>query len=198
MREPVVAPSRFIRCILFLPLAATLLLLASSCYSLHNENSWIRIQNMGSADATIEIRYMNESGQIVASQTCPTLGLCPAIAPGACFTFAESQNPALPSGFMGSAVITSDQPIAVLLAKDADGSNGYYEAAGDTVSLNAGSDKLFLPLVINRDGWAQNWDSRFAIENMGSTTACATSSFYLQKWDTGLGSWDWGWNGRGS
>lgn len=174
MREPVVAPSRFIRCLLFLPLAATLLLLASSCYSLHNENSWIRIQNMGSADATIEIRYMNESGQIVASQTCPTWGLCPAIAPGAGFTFAESQNPALPSGFIGSAVITSDQPIAVLLAKDADGSNGYYEAAGDTVSLNAGSDKLFLPLVINRDGWAQNWDSRFAIENMGSTTACAT------------------------
>jgi len=174
MRAPVLAPSRCLRGLLLLPLAAILLLLGSSCYSLHNENSWIRIQNMGSANATIEIKYLSESGQTVAVQTCPTWGVCPYLAPGAGWTFAESQNPALPSGFIGSAIITSDQPIAVLLAKDADGGGGYYETAGDTVSLSAGSDKLYLPLVTNRDGYSQNWDSRFAIENMGSTTACAT------------------------
>ena len=46
--------------------------------------------------------------------------------------------------------------------------------AGDTVAVDAGSGRLYLPLVVNRDGVAQNWDSRFAIENMGGTTACAT------------------------
>jgi hypothetical protein len=174
MRAPILAPSRCLRGLLLLPIAAILLLLGSSCYSLHNENSWIRIQNMGSTNATVEIKYVSESGQTVAVQTCPTWGVCPYIAPGAGWTFAASQNPALPSGFLGSAIITSDQPIAVILAKDADGGGGYYETAGDTVSLNAGSDKLYLPLIMNRDGPAQNWDSRFAVENMGSTTACAT------------------------
>lgn len=174
MRAPVLAPNRFFRGLLLLPLAALLLLLASSCYSLHNENSWIRIQNMGSADATIDIKYLDEHGQTVFDQTCPAWGVCPYIAPGAGWTFEERQNPYLPSGFIGSAVITSDQPLAVLLAKDADGGAGYYETAGDTVALNAGSTNLYLPLVLNRDGYAQNWDSRFAVENLGSTTACAT------------------------
>ena len=40
--------------------------------------------------------------------------------------------------------------------------------------MNAGSDKLYLPLVTDRDGPAQNWNSRFAVENMGDSTACAT------------------------
>jgi hypothetical protein len=167
MRKQILTPGRFLRYFLFLSLALVLLLLASSCYSLHNENSWIRIQNMGSAAATVQISYMNEGGQVVTTQASP------AIPPGAGYTFVESQNSALPSGFQGSATITSDQPVAVLLAKDADGGSGYYEAAGDTVSLNAGSGQLFLPFIMNRDGGAQNWDSRFAIENMGSTTACA-------------------------
>ena len=173
MRRPTFAPKGYVRGFLFAPLAIVLLFLASSCYSLNNENSWIRIQNMGGSPATIEIKYLSEQGQVVAVRTCPTWGVCPYIEPGAGYTFAESQNPALPSGFIGSAVITSDQPIAVLLAKDADGGAGNYEAAGDTVALNAGAGNLYLPLVINRDGYSQNWDSRFAIQNMGSTTACA-------------------------
>ena len=62
---------------LLLPLAATLLLVTSSCYAMHNENSWIRIQNMGGADATIEIKYLSETGQVFADQTCPAWGVCP-------------------------------------------------------------------------------------------------------------------------
>jgi len=174
MRAPVFVPSRRLRGLLILPLAAAVLILTSSCYSLHRENSWIRIQNIGGAAATIEVKYLAEDGRTIAVQTCPTWGLCPYIVPGAGWTFAASQNPSLPAGFVGSAVITSDQPIAVLLAKEADGGGGYYEVAGDTVALNAGSDKLYLPLVVNRDGMAQNWDSRFAVQNMGGTTACAT------------------------
>jgi hypothetical protein len=164
--------SRHLRTILLLPLAAILILLAGSCYTLHTENSWIRIQNMGSAAANIEIRYLGAQGNLVASEACP--GVCPAIPPGGGWTFIEGRNGGLPKGFIGSAVITSDQPIAVLLAKDVDAGGGFYQTAGDTVALNAGSGRLFLPLVIVKDGPAQNWDSRFAIQNMGGTTACAT------------------------
>ena len=127
---------------------------------------------MGSAAANIQINYLGAQGNVVASESCP--GACPAIPPGGGWTFIESRTARLPKGFIGSAVITSDQPIAVLLAKDVDGGDGYYETAGDTVSVNAGSGKLFLPLVINQGRRGQDWDSRFAIQNMGSTTACAT------------------------
>jgi hypothetical protein len=137
------------------------------------ENTWIRVQNMGSADANIELKYMKEDGTIVATEACPTWGVCPAIAPGAALTFSESQDPALPQGFLGSAVITSDQPIAVLLGRDSDRGGGF-STDGSTVALNAGSGQLFLPLVSSRDGPGQNWDSRFAVENLGDSTACAT------------------------
>ena len=173
MHIPVRVPGGSFRGLLLLPLAATLLLLTSSCYAMHNENSWIRIQNVGGADATIDIKYLSETGQVVAEQTCPAWGVCPYIAPGAGYTFSVRNNPSLPGGFQGSAIITSDQPIAVLLAKDVDGNGGAYQTGGDTVAVNAGSGRLYLPLVVNRDGVAQNWDSRFAIENMGGTTACA-------------------------
>ncbi|MGA2284968.1 MAG: hypothetical protein ABSG55_01695 [Dehalococcoidia bacterium] len=172
MRASVLVRGRPLRTILLLPAAAILLLLASSCYTLHTENSWIRIQNMGSAAANIQIRYLSAQGVVVASESCP--GTCPAIPPGGGWTFIEGRSASLPKGFIGSAVVTSDQPIAVLLAKDVDAGDGYYQTAGDTVSINAGAGKLYLPLVINKDGVDQAWNSRFAIQNMGGTTACAT------------------------
>jgi hypothetical protein len=173
MRKPVLVPGRRLRGVMLLPLAALLLFLASSCYTLTAEDSWIRIQNMGSAPATITINYVDGNGQTINSQTCPAWGVCPYLVPGAGFTFSERDNGGLPGGFAGSAVITSDQPIAVLLAKNA-GDPGSYRTAGDVVALSAGTGELFLPLISNRDGDAQNWDSRFAIQNMGTTTACVT------------------------
>jgi len=172
MRASVLVRRRQLQAILLLPLAAILILLASSCYTLHTENSWIRIQNMGSAAANIQIRYLGADGSVVASESCP--GTCPAIPPGGGWTFIESRSASVPKGFIGSAVVTSDQPIAVLLAKDVDAGDGYYETAGDTVSVNAGAGKLYLPLVIDKDGADQAWNSRFAVQNMGGTTACAT------------------------
>lgn len=181
MRELLSVPKRRFWALPLLAVAAVLAVVGSGCYTVGVENTWIRVQNMGSAPANIEIKYMKEDGTVVASEACPTWGLCSAILPGGGWTFQESQNPGLPQGFQGSAVITSDQPIAVLMGRDSDRGGGFFAAAGDTVALNTGSDKLYLPLVAYRDGPAQNWYSRFAVENMGDSTACAalvyTSNF---------------------
>ncbi len=85
----------------------------------------------------------------------------------------ESRSASVPKGFIGSAVVTSDQPIAVLLAKDVEHGDGYRDDR-ESVSVNAGAGKLYLPLVIDKDGPDQAWNSRFAVQNMGGTTACAT------------------------
>ncbi len=187
MRSPVLVQGRLLRTVLLIPLAAILLLLASSCYTLHTENSWIRIQNLGSAAANIQIRYLDDHGVTVATDSCP--GVCPAIPAGGGYTFIEGRSASLPKGFIGSAVVTSDQPIAVLLAKDVDAGDGYYETAGDTVSISAGAGKLFLPLVISKNGADQAWNSRFAIENVGGTTACAVLVYTSSSTDSEV-YWD--------
>lgn len=153
---------------LLLALAASLALLSTACYNIGVENSWMRVQNTGTAAATVEVQYYDAEGRMVASdRSLP-------IQPGDGWTFVQKNNPALPPGFLGSGVIISDQPIAVLMAKDVDKGGGFYAAAGETVALNAGSDKLFLPTVINRDGFSAEWSSRFIIQNMGDQTACVT------------------------
>jgi len=168
---------------LLLALAAFIALLSTGCYNIGVENSWMRVQNMGSAPATVEVQYYDAEGRMVASdRSLP-------IQPGEGWTFVQKNNPTLPSGFLGSGVIIADQPIAVLMAKDADRGGGFYSAAGETVALNAGSEKLFLPVVMNRDGFAQDWNARFIIQNLGDQTACATLVYTSNQTDSEV-HWD--------
>lgn len=153
---------------LALLLLVALAALAAACYNVGTENSWIRVQNMGSQAATVEVQYVNENGTVITSETSWPL------APGEGWTFNQAASPNVPKGFLGSAVLISDQPMAVLMAKDSDRGGGWYQAAGETIALNAGSGKLYLPLVTNRDGMFQDWNARFTVLNSGETTACAT------------------------
>jgi hypothetical protein len=168
---------------LLLALAASLALLSTGCYNIGVENSWMRVQNTGTAAATVEVQYYDTEGRMVASERSLP------IQPGEGWTFVQKDNPALPQGFLGSGVIIADQPIAVLMAKDVDKGGGFYAAAGETVALNAGSDKLFLPVVLNRNGSAQDWSSRFIIQNMGDQTACATLVYTSNQTDSEV-YWD--------
>src|SRR5690349_5470913 len=83
---------------------------AAPGYSFGNENSWIRVQNIGSDNANVEIDYFDEAGKLAAKDTCPS-ATCPAMYPGSGWTFFQRDNPNLPQGFQGSAVISTDQPI---------------------------------------------------------------------------------------
>jgi hypothetical protein len=163
--------------LLLLALLSSLVLLSTACYQIGAENSWMRVQNMGGAPANVEVQYFDANGKMVASERSLP------IQPGAGWTFSQKDNPMLPLGFLGSAVVISDQPIAVLMAKDVDKGGGVYQAAGETVALNAGSDKLYLPNILNRDGFNQDWNSRFVIQNMGDQTACATLVYMSNKTD---------------
>ena len=54
---------------------------AAPGYSLGNENSWIRIQNIGDADATVDLSYFDEGGRIAGRDACPSPS-CPPLFPG--------------------------------------------------------------------------------------------------------------------
>jgi hypothetical protein len=154
------------------------------------ENSWIRVQNIGSADATVEVQYFDESGVVVGRDVCPTEGVCPALRPGEGWTFFQKDNPSLPVGFRGSAVITSDQPLVAILAKDVIRDGKFFLIAGDTLTVGAGSHRLYLPLISNQDGPLSDWNGSFAIQNMSpSVTACVTITYLSNYTDTEV-HWD--------
>jgi hypothetical protein len=161
---------------------------ATTAYSFGVENSWIRVQNIGNQNATVEVDYFDEQGRIAGKDTCPS-PTCPELFPGSGWTFFQRDNPNLPPGFQGSAVVSTDQPVVAIMAKDVfRGPN--FSIAGDTVTTGPGSHRLFLPLTAKRDGPMGDWQGRFALQNMSDTvTACVTIT-YLSNYTDGEVAWE--------
>ena len=145
-------------------------------YTFGTENSWIRIQNIGDADANIQLTYYDEQGRAVTGDGCPSPS-CPTMYPGSGWTFFQQYHPGLPLGFQGSAVVTTDQPIVALMAKDV-WRDGRFSIAGDTMTPGPGSHRMYLPVTSKRDGANAEWNGRFVIQNLSETvTACVTITY---------------------
>jgi hypothetical protein len=163
---------------------------AEAAYRFGSENSWIRVQNIGDERSTVEVAYYDEAGQLKAKDYCPTWAVCPYLEPGEGWTFFQRDNPWLPRGFQGSAVVTTDQPAVAVMAKDVIRYSGAFLSAGDTMSATSGSSTLYLPLTASRDGPFQDWNGRFAIQNLSETvTACVTITYLSNYTDSEI-HWD--------
>ena len=159
----------------------------STTFTFGQENSWVRVQNIGASPATVTVRYFNEAGAQIGQDACPSPG-CPALGPGQGWTFFQGANPQLPFGYKGSAVVESDQPIVALQAKDVR-RNGAFMIDGDTTTIASASSKLYLPLVANRDGPQNDWNGRFAIQNLGDDAACVGLTYLSNATDREI-AWD--------
>jgi hypothetical protein len=151
---------------------------AAPPYSFPNENTWVRVQNIGQGDATLEVSYFDEQGKLGGKDVCPSQA-CPALYPGSGWTFFQRNNAALPAGFSGSAVVSTDQPIVALLAKDVLRANGSFSIGGDTVATGAGAHRLYLPAVSRRAGPQGEWNTRFAVQNLSDAVAACVTITYL-------------------
>ena len=159
-----------------------------SSYTFGVENSWIRVQNIGAVAADVTVTYFNEDGAQMAKDECPSAA-CGAVGPGQGWTFFQEGNPQLPPGYKGSAVVESDQPIVALQAKDIR-RNGAFMVDGNTTTVQAGASTMYLPLIANRDGPQNDWNGRFALQNLSDTvTACVTLT-YLSNYTDGEIAWD--------
>lgn len=161
---------------------------ATTTYSFGVENSWIRVQNIGTADANVQLDYYDASGNLAGSDNCPS-ATCPPMYPGSGWTFFQGENPTLPQGFAGSSVISTDQPVVAVLAKDVR-RNGKFSIAGDTLEPGSGSHRLYLPVTGKYDGPNRDWSGRFAIQNMSdSVTACVTITYLSNYTDSEI-AWE--------
>jgi len=68
-------------------------------------NTGIQVQNVGGSQTNVTVRYYGLSGTYYAADQTATID------PNRSVTFYQPNNPNLPSQFVGSAVITSAQPI---------------------------------------------------------------------------------------
>jgi hypothetical protein len=135
-----------------------------------------QIQNVGTATATIVVTAYDKNGALTytTSQTATvgsTIGLIP------------SNFPGMPAGFIGSAVVSSDQPIKAVVNVANVPSSPYGIAGGKAQALYQGTEvvdtKLYFPMVKNN---RFSKSTAFYIQNAGSTAASVTAVY---KMDTG-------------
>ena len=144
--------------------------------SLGEENSWLRVQNLGGQAATVDLTLYDLNGGKVASDGCPKAGVCEAIAPGFGWSFFQQGYGELPDGYRGSASVTSDQPFVALLARDVF-KGGQFQIAGDTLKLGRGTPTLYLPIVQN----SAQYVSRISVQNSSDTSdACIQIEYWAE------------------
>jgi hypothetical protein len=129
-------------------------------------NSWIAVQNAGTAAANVTVTYTAGS---VGNSGATDLGT---IAPGATKTFFQKDKTELGPRFIGSAKVTSDgQPIVAVVNQETNAGNSLFTYGGFT---SAGSTTVATPLVV-----ANNFGSFTGIQilNVGSAPADVTVKF---------------------
>jgi hypothetical protein len=169
---------------LFTVLVTTMVLLvsvASAQSNLPGGGWWSgeQVQNVGTADATVIVTAYDKSSTntYTAQQT---------IAPGAAYTFVPDSFTGMPSGFQGSAVVSSDQPIKAIVNVTNRQSGSYGVTGGKAAAQYQGIDSsmvantLYFPLA---KGNHFNKTTTFYIQNAGTSAATATATFRMRNGD---------------
>lgn len=123
-----------------------------------------QVQNVGNSNANIQITAYDANGSATYSGDARTLNV------GASTTYLGSHFNSMPSGFIGSAVVSSDQP-ALAIVNETNGTGaGQYQG---TSSANT-STTLSFPLAKNS---LNGKSTTFYIQNAGTTATTMTATF---------------------
>lgn len=164
-----VRPGRAFRTVLFISLTmVTLAAFPASAGPPGNFVTDFNIQNIGSSSANITVIFYDQTGAQVGTKAFSN------VRPGSSAYF----NPALhtldngnylPSGFQGSAVVQSDQPLAAITTSANDLTGLQYVSDAYT-GVTTPDTTVFAPIVMKQLG---PWNTRMAIQNAGSAEAPA-------------------------
>ena len=122
--------------------------------------SGFQLQNLSSTQANVQMTYYTQAGTPTSvSDTIPANG-------------SKTYYPltAVPSGFTGSMVVSSDQPVAAIV--NVLGNNG--QRADSYSSFSQGASPMSLPLVERNNYNINTW---FNVQNTGSTAANVTVAY---------------------
>jgi len=155
--------------------ALVFLMLLPSMHIYAQDGTWvssIQVQNLGDEPANIVIEYYDQDGNRIDAAT----QLFADLQPGASVNAYAPSIAGLPDGFIGSAVVYSDQPVAAIgnltdiFSPTTVGSSSYG-------GVGAPASEVYLPLVMRAYG-GSNWDTEIAVQNCGASEADITITFY--------------------
>lgn len=156
-------------------MAMTIVVLALITASVYADGgTWttsLQVQNLGTGPANISIEYYDQDGnEITAARQTFT-----DVAPGASINVYHGGLADLPDGFIGSAVVSSDQPIAgignEIAVYGTTSGNSSYSAVSEP------GDVVYAPLVMKKYGGSQ-WSTQLAVQNTGSDSTTVTIQYY--------------------
>jgi hypothetical protein len=125
-------------------------------------SSSIVVQNAGTSTANVTITYKSQTGATVASETRT-------IFKDASVTVDQTSTSGMPDGFVGSAVVTSDQPVAAIVLISASGQ------LSSARGFKAGAPVLFMPVIYNQ---YFNFNTNVLVQNVGTTPTNVKIEYY--------------------
>jgi len=149
-----------------LALVLALMLILSMTVSAQNitYNTGFMIQNLSDQEATVSVTFYDKSGNVVGNaQHTYTIA-----AHGSQSVYPLPDD--IPSGFDGSVVISSSQPVAAVVNELGNGSQ--FQAS--YVGFAAGANTIYLPRIDRANGGNTTW---FNVQNAGSADAQVTVTY---------------------
>jgi len=125
-------------------------------------SSSIVVQNAGTAAANVRISYRNAGGTEVASESR-------SIANSASSTFDQTSTSGLSDGYVGAAVVTSDQPVAAIFLISASGQ------LSSARGFKGGAPVVYLPVIYNQ---YFNFNTNVLVQNVGSAATTVKIEYY--------------------
>jgi hypothetical protein len=129
----------------------------------------LQVQNLSAASAQLTLTYYDQDGR-----TRPEWVERPSVAPNESYTFYAPGNPNLPAGFIGSAVVQSDQPIGAIVNEQTQpDARPFY--VGTFVAPGTPSTTVYLPYAIKG---VENRNSTITVQNAGTVPATVDARFF--------------------
>ncbi|MFX1411327.1 MAG: hypothetical protein ACFFA6_13335 [Promethearchaeota archaeon] len=132
-------------------------------------NTSFQVQNLSGSPANVNIAFYDSSGnQVVAANVSDTI-------PGNDSTlYTQSNNASLPTGFNGSVVVSSDQPVAAIGIQEAKNAASTLYYQGTYSGFSAGATTFYLPVIMDS---FYGYTTEVSIQNAGSSNVDVTINY---------------------
>lgn len=131
------------------------------------------LNKSATATANILVQFYDSAGNVVDAAT-----FSDTIGPLQSKSYFQRNNPALPSGFRGSATVSSDQPIEVIETIVVHPSSPYYMSSSVS-GITQGATMVYVPLVFCQ--YSSGWNTRLTVQNTDpSSNARVTIRYFTE------------------
>lgn len=163
-------------------LASTTVYLPLLFKNYNNWNTSFAVQNTGSSDAYVTVTYRRSNGPSQWTETA-------SISPGAAHVF-DQQNGPMPEGSICSAVVTSDQPVAVVVEER----NSNQDTAMSYNGFSSGSTTVRTPLLFKN---YNDWNTGIQVQNLDDDHYTYVTVTYYRSNGPGGPWYEYAWIGPG-